>query len=74
MGKFHSSYIGMNVCGAPPMKMVRGRWHVCYSSVLSIIILATKRADNSECTLFVTHTHTHKQTIIELIRKPQSQS
>ena len=32
-GKFHSSYIGMNVCG----EWVRGRWHVCYGSGLSII-------------------------------------
>ena len=38
-GKFHSSYIGMNVCGsAYENGCVVNQWHVCYGSGLSIII------------------------------------
>ena len=38
-GKFHSSYIGMNVCGSAYENGCMGRWHVCYGSGLSNIII-----------------------------------
>ena len=35
-GNYHSSYIGMNVCGSAYENGWRGRWHVGYGSGLSI--------------------------------------